>query len=108
MKQIKSISFFSILLLILIITSCEKEKPGPKADFSYVNIGNQQIKFTNHSEYALTYDWTLGDGKSGSGENITHQYTTSGLYEVTLTAYGSHKFGNDGKKSTISKTIKVD
>jgi len=30
------------------------------------------------------YDWTLGDGKSMSGKDITHTYSKPGVYEATL------------------------
>jgi PKD repeat protein len=32
-----------------------------------------------------TYDWTFGDGSSGSGKNTDHVYAAPGFYSVTLT-----------------------
>lgn len=31
-----------------------------------------------------TYSWTFGDGSSGSGQNVAHQYAAPGIYTVTL------------------------
>ena len=39
----------------------------------------------------LTYDWSFGDGQSGSGPNPEHTYLQSGYFGVTLTA--SNEFG---------------
>jgi uncharacterized repeat protein (TIGR01451 family) len=35
---------------------------------------------------ATTYAWDFGDGSTGSGETITHTFTTADIYLVTLTA----------------------
>lgn len=34
----------------------------------------------------LTYSWDFGDGSAGTGEEISHMYTTAGNYTVALTA----------------------
>jgi len=34
----------------------------------------------------VTYNWDLGDGESGSGEEITHVYSATGSYTATVTA----------------------
>ncbi|HUQ19518.1 MAG TPA: DNA/RNA non-specific endonuclease [Gemmatimonadaceae bacterium] len=33
----------------------------------------------------LTYAWDFGDGQTGTGVNVTHAYTTGGVYTVTVT-----------------------
>ena len=44
--------------------------------------------FTNNSEGSgkLKYIWNFGDGATGTGQNETHNYTSSGTYNVILTA----------------------
>lgn len=36
----------------------------------------------------MTYSWNFGDGTTGSGSPVTHTYTSSGSYQVTLIATG--------------------
>lgn len=37
----------------------------------------------------VTYTWDFGDGETATGKDVTHVYTTPGLYIVTLTATNS-------------------
>ncbi len=50
----------------------------------------------------VDYAWDFGDGSSGSGATLTHQYSTSGLYPVTLTVTDS-----DGATDSFSETFPV-
>ncbi len=34
---------------------------------------------------SCTYEWTFGDGGTGTGQSVSHTYTTSGTYPVLLT-----------------------
>jgi PKD repeat protein len=49
---------------------------------------NQPLTFDGSLSMAnspiLTYTWTLGDGALATGTNITHTYTSTGQYLVTL------------------------
>ena len=38
----------------------------------------------------ISWDWTFGDGTGASGPVVSHTYTTSGLYPVTLTVHSSN------------------
>lgn len=33
------------------------------------------------------YTWDFGDGNTGSGQNVSHTYAATGLYQVTLTTF---------------------
>src|SRR5262249_137768 len=48
-------------------------------------------------------NWDFGDGQSGSGEVVTHQYAAIGSYTVTLTVTD-----NDNATSTSSKSVQVE
>ena len=69
----------------------------PKAIFSF-NPQNPKngtsVSFDAGSSYDsdgdhLQYDWTFGDGKTASGQKVTHSYSQSGTYTVTLTVIDS-------------------
>ncbi|WP_378177115.1 cellulase family glycosylhydrolase [Aquimarina sp. SS2-1] len=51
---------------------------------------------------ALTYAWDFGDGTSGNGIAINHQYSNAGSYTVILTVANS-----DGISDTDSTTITI-
>ncbi len=48
---------------------------------------NSNINFTAYTFNAANvtaYDWTFGDGATGTGKNTAHTYTQSGTYDVKL------------------------
>ncbi len=51
----------------------------------------------------IRYIWDFGDGRSGSGENVSHVYESGGVFTVTLTV-----FDNSGGTSQISTTLNID
>ena len=61
----------------------------PVADFvsaDTMSCHAQVIGFTNLSVGPnLTYNWDFGDGTSSAAVNPTHQYTTQGIYTISLT-----------------------
>ncbi|HYW96199.1 MAG TPA: PKD domain-containing protein, partial [Bacteroidales bacterium] len=45
------------------------------------------VTFTNSTDFATSYVWDFGDGSSTVADaNPVHEYSTAGLYSVTLTA----------------------
>jgi gliding motility-associated-like protein len=56
--------------------------------FSEDSICNgETIFFTDNSQttYTATYFWNFGDGASANTPNTSHQYTTDGIYNASLT-----------------------
>lgn len=60
---------------------------GPSSNFAIVSnsvCDYENIEFINLSQNALNYSWTFGDGTSSNNANPTHQYDSSGTYNVSL------------------------
>lgn len=62
--------------------------PSPVAAFSANagGISGTPIDFTDESTDAIDWFWQFGDGQTSIEQNPTHQYTTGGDYQITLTA----------------------
>ncbi|MCX6833871.1 MAG: PKD domain-containing protein [candidate division Zixibacteria bacterium] len=62
---------------------------GPMADFSfeYATQGctSQEVRFSDHSTGATSWNWDFGDGASSTDQHPTHTYTSGGTFLVTLT-----------------------
>lgn len=41
--------------------------------------------FTSNFETATSYQWNFGDGQSASGKTTSHQYTSAGNYNISVT-----------------------
>ena len=71
-------------------TWCEEVSVGGGSNcasyFTYQNNG-LAISFAGHmvNSQPATYAWDFGDGQSGQGQTIVHQYAASGIYYATLT-----------------------
>jgi PKD repeat protein len=75
---------------------------------------NQQVFFDANGSKALggrtisRYDWTFGDGGSGSGVTESHRYSRAGSFMVTLTVTDSAgKTGTTSKALTVGGTVIV-
>lgn len=45
----------------------------------------EDVKFSDQSQNATFWCWDFGDGSTSSGKDVSHSYTTPGIYTVTLT-----------------------
>ena len=54
--------------------------------------------FANNSVNASTFLWDFGDGNTSTSVNPSHTYTSAGIFDVSLIAYG----GTCGNDTTIS------
>jgi PKD repeat protein len=62
--------------------------PPPPCQSWFSHMTNWMlVSFEGHLPFnePATYDWTFGDGATGTGKNIDHQYAAPGIYNVTLT-----------------------
>jgi PKD repeat protein len=68
--------------------------PIPEANFTYTPtypLKSQTVTFNGsnstpgaHIANIVSYEWSFGDGTSANGIIVTHSYTASGVYNVTL------------------------
>lgn len=66
---------------------------------------NESITFNASGTYdvendTITYTWDFGDGTNGTGATVTHNYSESGAYQVTLTVSDGEL--EDTAKITVS------
>lgn len=65
--------------------------PGCSTWFDY-QITGLTVDFMGYFEGGsgdISYEWNFGDGSTGTGQMITHEYDTSGIYNIELMAYDS-------------------
>jgi PKD repeat protein len=67
---------------------------APVANFSYSNLNDPNLEFTDQSLYnPLTWFWDFGDGSFASDTNPTHTFYGAGFYDVCLAV--TNTFGGD-------------
>ena len=60
----------------------------PTANFTANNVCQGtpiQFNSTSTGDQINSYQWTFGDGQNGTGQSVSHNYTSAGSYPVTLT-----------------------
>ena len=66
----------------------------PEMDFivqpTLVMLPGELVKSFNFSKYGTTYRWDFGDGTTYDRKDTTHQYTLTGVYDVSLTGWTEH------------------
>jgi len=78
----------------------------PVARFSFSSGGKPYTVLFDASESydpdgtITSYQWTFGDGYSGSGKNISHCYSEAGSFQVTLVV-----FDNASAPARITQTV---
>lgn len=67
----------------------QNKDPVARTGGPYTGIIGEEITFSAKNSYdddgtIVSYNWDFGDGKSGSGETVTHTYMESGEYTIIL------------------------
>jgi len=83
----------------------------PCANFEWTPrypYANKPIKFDASESYdpdgeIISFEWDFGDGNIGTGEQVTHNYSQPGIYEVVLTVTD-----NDGEQESQKKEITLE
>ena len=84
---------------------------GVTANFSFSPTNptaGQTVNFNGSSSTGTiaAYDWTFGDGGSGSGVTASHTYATAGTFTVTLSVLGPG-CASPSCSASVSKTVTV-
>ncbi|WP_299898833.1 glycoside hydrolase family 48 protein [uncultured Aquimarina sp.] len=74
----------------------------PTSGVAPVSVNFDASASTDENGDSLTYIWDFGDGESGAGVTITHEYAAIGEYEAKLTVSDGSK--EDSKTITITVT----
>lgn len=77
----------------------------PVADFSLVSskgCQNKPVHYVSNSLYADSVVWDFGDGTTAYGNSVYHPYSDTGVYVVSIVAYGS-----GGCHSSFTSTIPI-
>jgi len=101
-----------ILFSAFILSGCYKNEPIPTANFSFSGNNNFEIpcnvKFTNQSTQAFSYDWYFGNDSTSTDTNPSYTYVTPGKYLVELRAYteSRNEWASRRKEIIIKDTVK--
>ena len=101
----------AIALMLTGIIGCYKNEPVPVADFYF--SGNNDfkvpcnVKFTNRSTNAFSYDWVFGNDSTSADTNPSHTYVKAGTYIVELRAYteSRNEWASKRKELVIRDTL---
>ena len=108
-KPTAAIAVLGIIVLAL-LSGCAPLNSPPAASFTCNPPSGGvplSVSFNASGSYdpdgnIVSYQWSFGDGSSGSGAEITHTYQNAGSFVAKLTVTD-----NQGARDTSSKTITV-
>ena len=106
-----SIALLLIASLAAFVSGCWPFNEAPLALFTAstlsgtapLSVSFSAILSSDSDGIIVAFDWDFGDGSSGSGESVSHTYTTAGTRSVVLRVTD-----DDGARATASKTITVN
>lgn len=106
----KRFKFFIPLILLSMVASffisCDKGTDTVGFDY-YMDANDRRVVHFNakgKSDYgSFEYTWSFGDGSTGQGKDITHEFSDFGRFTVILTA----TIDDSNIETTVSKEIEV-
>ena len=99
-----------VVLLLLLVTACSLFNSPPMASFTLtagswrsptIVVGDASA-CTDQDGIIVKYEWSFGDGSTGTGKLTSHTYTSSDTYTIVLVVTD-----NGGKTSSTSETITI-
>ncbi|MFV0345796.1 MAG: PKD domain-containing protein [Bacteroidales bacterium] len=98
-------ALLAVLAVTTFATSCSSSSdPSAPVVQMYASADENDSytwNFSTQASDANSFTWDFGDGESGEGAEISHTYTKSGEYTVTVTAKGDGGETADSKKITV-------
>lgn len=99
-----------MVVLLVLVTACWPFNTAPTALFTASPSSGPAPLAVNFSAMLskdpdgdiTAYEWSFGDGANGTGEAVSHTYTTAGTFPVVLRVTD-----DDGAQDTAQKTITV-
>ncbi|MEL7422588.1 MAG: PKD domain-containing protein [Bacteroidota bacterium] len=72
----------------------------PSGSFNF-SAEELSVDFVATAENTNSYEWDFGDGNLGMGQEVSHQYSSNGTYEVTL------RLGNECDTLLLTEEVTV-
>ena len=97
---------FIMVVISLFVSSCDKGTDSVNFDY-YMDANDRRVVHFNakgQSDFGeFEYTWSFGDGSTGQGKDITHEFSDFGKFTVILTA----TIEDSKIETTVSKEIEV-
>ena len=87
------------------ITQAVTVNAPPEANFTFTTECQgtpTQFTSTSTGQGITNYQWSFGDGQTGSGQNVSHTYAQAGTYTVTHTVSTSNSGCDDQKTQSVT------
>lgn len=107
-KRAVAIGF--VMGVLALLTGCFLFNTPPLAEFTMspdVGEAPLTVEFdasdsSDPDGSIASYEWDFGDGGSGTGVSLEHEFATAGTYEITLTVTD-----NRGKATSVTQDLTV-